>query len=206
MMILEAIMPSLHSLTFDTSALSFDHEDADRKVWFTGNGDGISLYFIDERPTLPLDMKSDQEVHAFYLSMLKETPAKLLELNITSVGGCPAVRLIIKSPQKPSGFMYLGSITIPFRDFSYVVNCQCPERGMTGVREAILFDEMRRTDGISIDSSGKITGNWNPDVAEHDAGFPQHPLSRLRKVLGVIEATGVIEPETRNHPGFPLPE
>ena len=37
---------------------------------------------------------------------------------------------------------------------------------MTGVREAILFDTMRQTGGISFDASGKITGDWNPDAAE----------------------------------------
>jgi hypothetical protein len=114
----------------------------------------------------------------------------------------------VKSPQKPqkaSGMTYLGSITIPFKDFSFVMKVQCTERGTTGIREAILFDKMRRTGVIEIESSGKITGDWNPDAPEHDAAFRQHPLSRLRRVLGRIEATAVIDVAVKSKPGFPLP-
>jgi hypothetical protein len=64
---------------------------------------------------------------------------------------------------------------------------------------------MRRSGVISIDSSGKITGHWNPDAPEHDATFPQHPLTRLRRVLSRIEATAVMDIAAKNEPGFPLP-
>jgi hypothetical protein len=201
-------MPSLQSLTFDTSELQLDREESDRKVWFTKDGDGISLNFFDAPPNLPSDVKSSEQVRDFYLSMLQGTPTKLVEMRITRISGCPAIRLILKSPHKPqkaSGMTYLGSITIPFRDFSYVVKCQCHERGTTGIREAILFDLMRSSGVISIDSSGKITGEWNSDAEAHDADFPQHPLSKLRKLLGQIEATGEIDPATRSEPTFPLP-
>ena len=36
----------------------------------------------------------------------------------------------------------LGSLTVPFRDFSIVLKCQCAEVGPTGFKEAILFDHL----------------------------------------------------------------
>lgn len=198
-------MPSLDSLTFDTSGLRFNHEEAGRKVWFTPEGDGISLYFFNKPPDLPRPIASVQELRDFYLSMLKNGPAKLVELGITRVAGCPAIRLIIKSPKEKFGKTYLGSITMPFQDFSYVVKVQCEERGVTGLREAILFDKMHKDGTISIDSAGQISGPWNPDSTEHDASFPQHPLSRLRKLLSRIETTAVIDDTAKNEPGFQLP-
>jgi hypothetical protein len=172
-------MASVQSLKFDTAGLRLDRDEANGKVWLSEDGDRISLNFLDAKPTLPPDMQSPQQVRDFYLSMLKGKPAMLVELGRTSVGGRPAIRLILKSPQKPSGMTYFGSITIPFRDFSYVIKVECQDREMAG---AVSFDRM------------------------HDAAFPQHPLSKLRKLLGRIEKTCAIKPVIRNEPPFPLPK
>jgi hypothetical protein len=198
-------MPSLQSLTFDTSELQIHGEEPNRKVWFTEDGDGVSLNFFDKKPDIPPNLHSLQEVRDFYLSMLQGTPTKLVDLSITNIGGCPAIRMILKSPQKPHGMTYLGSITVPFRDCSFVVKCQCMERGTTGIREAILNQMAFKAGTMSLDAHGKITGGPDYDAAEHDAKFPQHPLSKLRRLLALIETTSVIDSATRNEPGFPLP-
>ena len=198
-------MCSLNSLTFDTTDLQLDQENSDRKVWFNPDGDAISLYFFDKPPDLPAALHSAEQVRDFYLSMLKNTPAKLVESQIITLAGCPAIRLILKSPQEQLGYTYLGSFTIPFRDFSFVVKCQCQEYGTTGIREAILFDIASKSGAVSFDPSGKITGHPDFDAIEHDATFPQHPLSRLRSVLGKIAASAVLDPAVRNKPIFPLP-
>ena len=39
----KAIMPSLQSLNFDTTGFQLNHQDTKRKMWITGDGDGISL-------------------------------------------------------------------------------------------------------------------------------------------------------------------
>jgi len=198
-------MCSLNSLTFDTTDLRFGQEDADRKVWFTPDGDGISQHFFLKPPDIPTGMRSSEQVRDHYLSMLKGGPAKMVESQIVSLADCPAIRLIIKSPQQPSGMTYLGSFTVPFRDFSFVVKCQCMEGGTTGIREAILTDMALKSGAMKLDAAGKMTGRANFDAAEHDAMFPQHPLSRLRRVLGRIEATAVLDPTVKTHEGFPLP-
>ena len=101
--------------------------------------------------------------------------------------------------------MYTGSLTIPFRDFSYVIKAQCEERGTTGVREAILFDKGRRAGTVTIGPDGKIGGDWNPDDEQYDADFPQHPLTRLRILLAKFQTTCVIDSAIASLPAFPLP-
>ena len=105
---------------------------------------------------------------------------------------------LIKSPQEGHGYTYLGSFTIPFRDFSFVVKCQCMERGTTGIREAILTEIAFQSGAMTLDAAGKVTGGLDCDAVEHDPRFPQHPLSRLRRVLGRIEATAVLDPAVRS--------
>jgi hypothetical protein len=56
-----------------------------------------------------------------------------------------------KEFDKQTGVTYLGSLTIPFRDFSFVIKVQCWEEGITGLREALLFDEMRRNDMLRFE-------------------------------------------------------
>jgi hypothetical protein len=125
----EANMASLQSLTFDASELQLDREETGRKVWFTKDRDGVSLNFFDKKPDIPPNLHSLQEVRDFYTSMLKDSTAKMVAASITSIGGCRSIRLILKSPQKPHGMTYVGSIIVPFRDFSFVVKCHCMERG-----------------------------------------------------------------------------
>jgi hypothetical protein len=164
----------------------------------------VARYFFAKPPDLPQGLESLQQLREFYLASLKDSPAKLVEIGITRVAGCPAIRLIIKAPQKPSGMTYTGSITIPFRDFSYVLKAQCMETGATGVREAILFEKAMRAGKLTFDPAG-IKGEWNPDDPQYDADFAQHPLSRLRRVLKQLEASAALDENVRRQPTFPLP-
>jgi hypothetical protein len=113
--------------------------------------------------------------------------------------------------------IYIGSVTIPFRDFSYVLKVQCPERGTTGIRDTIVADQLMREGKIRLpDAAGRII-NWLSDpytptaegpmtrnrseVEEYDAKYPDHPLSRARAILRHLEATTRVSDEIRNaHP------
>jgi hypothetical protein len=100
---------------------------------------------------------------------------------------------------------YQGAFTLPFRDFSFVVKVQCREAGITGIREAILFDQRRAGGAMpSLDKAGPPFPDWNPDAAEHDAKFPTHPISRLRRLLAHIAQSATMEETVRALPPFPL--
>jgi hypothetical protein len=200
-----ATRPSLQSITFDTTGLRFDREEADRKIWFTEDGDGISLNFFNKPPDLPQGMRSLQDVRENYQKMMNGSSAKLVNINLVTASKCPVICLIIKFPQQPRGMTYVGSFTIPFRDSSYVLKMQCQERGMTGTREAVLFDRHFKTGKVKPHASGNLTGMPNFDAAEFDFEFPQHPVSKTRRMLNRMFASMTLDPVLQTLPKFPLP-
>lgn len=197
-------MPSIRSISFDTAGLTFGREENDRRTWITHDHDSVSLHFFHKKPDLGSGLRSLKELNDFYRTLLNESPAKLVDVTTVSFGTCRVIRATIKVPQKPSGMTYVGSFTIPFRNFSFVAKVQCPERGTTGAREAILFDRQLGDGNAQIDLSG-ANRDWNPDSPEFDSEFPQHPLSRARRLLEQIQNSISIDPETLKEPGFPLP-
>jgi hypothetical protein len=132
------------------------------------------------------------------------------------VDGIPAIKLIAKSrQQEPRMMTYLGALTFPRRDFSYVLKIQCSEYGITGIREAVVGNRCSRDGRVIIDKD-QIRGwaadpydssiqddvlNTLADAEEYDAEFPDHPISRLRRYLRTIQESVVISVALRSaHP------
>jgi hypothetical protein len=128
------------------------------------------------------------------------------------------VRTLFKAAQQPTGRTYLGALTFPFRDFSYVLKAQCEELGMTGVRDTVVSMTLMASGDTGIDTeSGRMTG-WLDDPydpsetgpmtrnkserPEYDAQFPDHPLSRARRVLDHLERTVAINETIKSQPAF----
>jgi hypothetical protein len=47
---------------------------------------------------------------------------------------------------------------------------------------------------------------WDPDAEVFDAEFPDHPASRVRRVLQRVAGSLRVEPAVARLPAFPLPE
>ena len=109
-------------------------------------------------------------------------------------------------PQQPSGRTYVGSLTVPFRDFSFVLKCQCAEGGPTGLKEALLFDGSRAAnEPMQIEGGRFYIPGWDADDPKHDAEFPDHPVARVRRVLDHVAGALVVADAVRELPGFALP-
>ena len=61
-----------------------------------------------------------------------------------------AIKTIFKFPQDPTGMTYLGSYTIPFKKYSYVIKIQAPELGVTGMRDSIIAAKFLATNEYSM--------------------------------------------------------
>lgn len=113
---------------------------------------------------------------------------------------------------------YLGSITLPFCDFSYILKLQRLETGVMGLRSAVIFDELLKTGEVTIDVEAEQMQSWMQDpydplvtaplarnrseAEEYDARFPDHPLSRLRQALGQVQRTLKVGREAQQEPRF----
>jgi hypothetical protein len=204
---LSGVKPSLDSIRFDSRGYTprGEPQPGKARLWFTEEGDGVELYLFMVRPDLP-NVRTVDDLRAFYAQGIQASGAQLVEISVLRVAGCPAINVIVKVPQKPSGMTYVGSLTIPFRGFSFVVKVQCEERGITGGREAVLMAHWLETHDLpAVLGDPMDLPDWHPDSEEFDAEFPGHPISRVRRVLQRVRDSLVIDEEVTSAAGFPLP-
>jgi|GEM_PF-2001091 hypothetical protein len=196
---------SLDSIRFDASRHRYAGEGDGQRTWFTPEGDGIGLFFFPEPPDLPAQARTAAELQEFYRGRICNEQVRMVEFRLPQVADLTGIWMVLKIPSKPHGMTYIGSLTLPFAAFSFVIKMQCEEHGITGVREAALFLKAGHQGKPIVDADGKFTEEWNPDDECHDAGFPDHPVSRLRREFAHIRATLHIEENTRHEKRFALP-
>lgn len=204
-------MPSLDSIGFDVSAFAPRGGKENLRLWCTPAGDDVGLFYQE----FPVAIRADatDALRASLRGHLAESGAALVEFEVSTLAGCPAMCEIHRVPQQPHGNTYFGSITLTWRDFSFMINARCCERGTTGVREAVVLDELMGLGKVTF-ASGTLYG-WVDDVAmreglsrnlceaEHyDSRFPEHPLSRLRLLLRQAAATIRLEDDARDAAPF----
>lgn len=133
--------PSLDAIRFDTTGYKYqgDPEAGRLRVWHTPEGDGLGLFFFPIPPDLPANAGSLDELAAYYRQLSGDSGTKLVEVGVVDAGDWPAIRTVVSFPQQPSGRVYLGGLTVPFRDFGFVLKCQCSEHGDTGLKAAVLM-------------------------------------------------------------------
>jgi hypothetical protein len=208
-------------VTFDASDFRFHGESDGTRVWSTPAGDHVGLYHFALKPDIDADLQSVDAIRHVSRSRAAAIGAAIIEVNITTVDGCLTLRQVIKVPQQPHGMAYLGSLLLPFRDFSFVVKVQCHEWGVTGVRDSVILDEAIADGRVTIHPEHKTLHGWMHDpydtavhngfhynlseTLEYDSRFPKHPLTRLRSVLADLEQTIHVTSEVRQSPAYVCP-
>jgi hypothetical protein len=209
-------MDPLDDVAFDCSTLLLRAETPGTRRWSTQAGDILSLHHCPFRPVLEGSPVSLDRLRAYY-RRLAEPEAGLVEVEAPVVDRkVIAVRTILKAVQLPLGRFYVAALTLPFRDFSYVLEVRCDERGWTGVREATILDRLLKSGEVTIDdSTGELRG-WADDPynhtcsgplvrnrserAEYDAEFEDHPLTRARRTIASLERTLQLSSRVRCSP------
>jgi hypothetical protein len=130
--------PSIESLTFDTTGMTvFSSENTpDQRVWLTPDQDPVLLNRFCLAPDVPAKLDQIDALRAAYRRIVNAQGVALIEAEVVSLDNCLAVWLIVRPYRKSLGSLYIASVTLPFRDFSFVLRAQCEEHGITGMREA----------------------------------------------------------------------
>ena len=129
--------------------------------------------------------------------------AGLVSADPVTVSGRRGFRLIRKLPQDPCGMSYRATIEVPVDEAAIVVDVHCREFGVTGLRDAAVFQTLVSEGGLELDDAADTPAGWFEDPYDPgrtaevlrnraddriwDARFPAHPLSRLRRHLRRIE-------------------
>lgn len=207
-------MLSLHSLRFDTSELKPlpDCSNNFRAFWLTPANDIVLLEYLPGPPLIPVALKDYAGLRSFYQSF--EDAEHILELDTIEIQGLKAVRLLYKSHSTEGlglGFNYTGGLTFLFRDHSFRFYLRCRGGIPSGVRETMvtlklteqeldaLPDWLRSHEDVKTRIRRAI---WQQVVEEHladqecfDEVFPQHALSRWRKLFPSLQASLQFDPE-----------
>jgi hypothetical protein len=209
---------SLASVTFDETEFTPQGDRDNVRVWICPTGDPLGLFFYSTPPDIEADLDNQDELRNFYRATVEAEGLGIIEVDRRQIDGCQAISTIFKVPQEPSGRTYLGSLTLPFADFSFVFKVQCAEVETTGQRDSMVFQDLLSNGQIEIDhDAGSITG-WIQDPydptlvsaltmnqserAEYDSLFPDHPLSRARRILTHLEKTARLSPELKGSHRF----
>ena len=169
------------------------------KAWYNKFGDRLSINFFLKKPNLPEDIADIQSLRNLYRESITQENGAIVEVEKDYIHSLLAVKTIFKFVQDPAGFTFIGSYTIPRRDFSFVLKVQCLERGITGLRESVILDKALGVGLVDIETKkGWFFDPYDPDFKapilsniadreEYDDRFPKHPLSRARKTMKMVK-------------------
>ncbi len=150
-------------IRFHSAELEYFREDEQVRQWRTEDGDMLELYYESQSPEIDADTGSLDSLQRFYQQQFSNADGAVVEVDLLDRGrGWQAILAIGQLPQSPSGTTYTGTITVPFRDFSYVLKMICREHDPVGIREQAEMAE------------------------QYDEQFPNHPLTRLRRMMTTL--------------------
>ena len=211
-------LPSIEAVTFDASEMKAMTEENTGQVhvWLTAENDIVTLNYFPIAPDIPANFNDIGLLREGYRKMIGSESA-LIEAEAVKVDRCQALWLILRQNLEPHGTIYLASLTMPFRDFSYVAKVQCDERGVTGIRESMALADIAMEKG-GLDERWNFREGWIDDIYDsslregrlrnvsedekYDSKLPNHPLSRARRMLRHLHSTIVMADEVKTAPPF----
>lgn len=209
------------SVVLDVPGIAFDSDRDGVRYWRTEPGEMLGLWHFPIPPDLPAPPDEIDKLRANYRCCIAPVGLAIVSVDAVTIDACTAVRTIFKGPIPEGGFgsLYIASITIPFRDFSFVLKTICEEHGTTGIRDTIVAELMMREGRIQIGPSGFVGWFADPydpalraahlrnlsDDERYDAMFPDHPLSRARRILRTLEAHVRLSAEAKTSAAFTGP-
>lgn len=94
-----------------------------------------------------------------------------------------------------------GMLFLQLEGFAYIIVIAAEEQGMTGLREATITSHLLSEGKLTLETykSGWFRDPYDPDYKRrtlrslsddeaYDSGFPEHPLSKVRRTLGYLQS------------------
>jgi len=220
-------MPDIKGVRLDLRGWHLAEQSASEIIWLDSleNCSAVlSLNYFPIKPDIPCALSDTKSLRDSYLAMAIQNGGGLIKADVIEVGGMEAIETIYKFPlpEQAHGLNYIGSVTIPFADLSYVIKVQSGEIGTTGIREAILFakllpkieldqDELNSSGSTKMKGLGKDPYDPSREYAnmptifedeQYDAEFPDHPLSKVRRWMKNIKQTTALDASLQKQPKF----
>lgn len=185
------------ALNIDGWSLDTRGSSPERSTWRDGDGDTITLTAAATAiaETITADVG---ELRTYCRQLAENHGAGLVEANAALGPLGPTVHLIYKKLEEPA-FTFTGVQIIPLLKASLIWSVVADEKGMTGVREAVVTSALMDQGKLTLETYKR---SWSTDPYEplyrgvdrstlrymsddpsYDNQFPNQPLSKVRRVL-----------------------
>jgi len=191
------------SVRFSMPGWSEEKPQKGMRVWRDVDGDLLSMT-VSVGPISDLDCSSETQLRQSARQLAQRGGGGLIEAAVIAPPPRCIVSLIYKRLESPA-YIYTGLLVMTGGSFSIVWTAVAGERGMTGVREAVITAEMMKAGELTLESYKRSWAQDPYDPAYHgversvlrflsdderyDVRFRQHPLSKVRRVLAGIPAS-----------------
>ncbi|MEV6833933.1 hypothetical protein AB0N17_05340 [Streptomyces sp. NPDC051133] len=176
-------------------------------LWTDEAGLILSVHFFPLVPDLPAPLHEPERLRYGCAQGTAGAGGGLIEATVGTVDGLPALRQLVKMPlQSRQGQAFIGSWTLPKDRCSTVVKVQSAEGTTTGLREALVMNQVGPADYFQ---PHPYAGGGLPyhvaDLEQWDAQFPDHPLTLVRAALHRITPTVTLHDQFKTLPPFTGP-
>jgi len=171
-----------------------------QRYWHDSDGDILSLMVLPKMLAYPL-ASDETEQRKWCRNAAEHRNAGLIEVHANPSQISPSASFIYKRLQKPV-YIYTGQYFTWIHGANVIWVVVARERGITGLREAIVTSNLISSGKLALDGCKK---SWAQDPYEpdyrgvdrsvlrfmsddesYDAQFPKHPLSKVRRVLAAL--------------------
>jgi hypothetical protein len=168
----------------------------DMRVWRNSHEDVLSLAVLNDRNGLP-DLSNETAVRQWARSIAEGRAAGLIEMHV----GAGVFGLIYKRLVEPA-HVFTGMLLMPYGESCFVWTAVARECGITGAREAIVTYELLQAGKLTLHD---YECSWAQDPYDasyrgvdrsalrfvsddecYDERFPEHPLSKIRRILATL--------------------
>ena len=211
-------MLHIHQIEFDTTGLELKQDDANCRLWVAP---GPTL--VQQTLIMPADFSCDLRNPAGFREELQKQAqsmgSALIQCDFTKVQGLGAVCLISKFwsapvPTDPNmGKDYNGAWFFPLAEGCFYIRVAAQEQSMTGVRESMVTMLLHKQGKLDLPKASRPASAGDDlgaamkkqalvpspsDDEQYDVDFPEHALTRVRRLLKHIGGTLTLAPELKN--------
>ncbi|MDE1887917.1 MAG: hypothetical protein KGI32_07255 [Gammaproteobacteria bacterium] len=211
-------MLHISQIKFDTAGLELKQDDANCRFWVAP---GPTL--VQQTLIMPTDFSCDLRNPAGFREELQKQAqsmgSALIQCDFFEVQGLSVARVINKfwsspAPEDPNlGKDYNSSLIFPLAEGCFYIRVAAQEQGTTGVRESMVTMLLHKQGKLELSQASRPAGNGDglgtilkkqalvpspSDDERYDVDFPEHPLTRVRRLLKHISGTLTIATELKN--------
>jgi tetratricopeptide (TPR) repeat protein len=202
-------VPSVHSVTFDTRGWSPGKTKGNALKWSNPDGDTLSSRIDAQATENRLPLMDLEALRALYRDETADLGGGIVSVDVVRAGQLPVIKVISKYERRPA-YAYDGRLIVPLKNASCTLTMHSIERGVTGTRDAVVGAQLAQRGELEIEAAdepgaprrvkGWFQDPYDPgwpgrslysmsDDERLDALFPQHPLSKVRNALTMIQGT-----------------